>query len=72
MSQAIIELEEHKDTMEKNNKILRDANNSLQESVNRLLQLNEKQQTMLSTMNESLGKFYIQFTVNLFKIIIKY
>lgn len=57
MSQAIIELEEHKAAMEESNRTLKNANDSLQETVNRLLLLNDKQQTIIGTLNESLGEF---------------
>lgn len=60
---------EHKITMlEKVNKILNDTNKSLHESTERLVKLNEKQQEMLGTLNESLGKDF-SYIKDLYKII---
>lgn len=59
MSHAIRQLEQQQVELERENKSLSDVNKSLHESTNRLLRINEKQRTMLNSLDQSLGKLSV-------------
>lgn len=59
--QTVQLLEQQKAKLEKNVKILTDANKLIKESNDRLLAINDTQQLMLSKFDQSLSKSFIFF-----------
>jgi hypothetical protein len=60
MTQAIMQNEKQQQKLEKDIKMLEDSNKLLHESNDRLLRVNEKQRTMLDTLDKYKGEPFFE------------